>query len=316
MGLPQCATKGPAGQHPPTLPPPVHSARPHQALLSQTRREGRGPQPPLCGCGLDLPYCATPNSRGGPLHQLRRGPRRRKPVNLVQDTPPAPAPTPPAAATPARPWWRQPWRWVLATVLALMTVMGWMYTHTRDTTVNVSQRSWAREVQVEQFMPLSQTAWCDSLPADAYNVSHSRAQRSTRQVPMARPVMMSAWTRETEPLKTASAPHATAANRCMTNSAASASTAGATWARARLTAPTPPYPSGQPLGPAPPAHPWRLWSEQHSVRRLQRAALGAQREGSRSERYELVLSQRRQALDLHRTGSRMDPLRRRLPPCH
>jgi len=182
---PQCATKGLLGsthRHCPTCgtaqdPAKRYFPKPGEEVEARNHR--------FVGVDWTCAYCATPNSRAAAhCTNCGAGQDGTKPVKLVQDAPPpTTAPTPPAATTPARPWWRQTWRWVLAGILALLAVLGWMYTHTRDTTVNVSQRSWAREVQVEQFMPLSQTAWCDSMPADAYNVSHSRAQRSTRQVP-------------------------------------------------------------------------------------------------------------------------------------
>ena len=67
--------------------------------------------------------------------------------------------------------------------LALMVVgIIFLFTSSKETTATVAQRSWAREIQIEQMARVSDTAWCDSLPADAYGVSRSRAQRSTRQV--------------------------------------------------------------------------------------------------------------------------------------
>jgi hypothetical protein len=58
-----------------------------------------------------------------------------------------------------------------------------LFTSTKETTATVAERSWAREIQIEQMARVSETAWCDSVPGDAYGVSRSREQRSTRQVP-------------------------------------------------------------------------------------------------------------------------------------
>jgi hypothetical protein len=38
-------------------------------------------------------------------------------------------------------------------------------------------------VEIERFSPVSQTSWCDALPRDAYQISRSQAQRSTRSIP-------------------------------------------------------------------------------------------------------------------------------------
>jgi hypothetical protein len=49
--------------------------------------------------------------------------------------------------------------------------------------VYVEGHSWRREIQIQDFQARSQGDWCDSMPSDAYNISQSEKQRSTRQVP-------------------------------------------------------------------------------------------------------------------------------------
>ncbi|HUT78383.1 MAG TPA: zinc ribbon domain-containing protein [Polyangia bacterium] len=43
--------------------------------------------------------------------------------------------------------------------------------------------TWKREVMIEAFQTLSQSAWCDSMPGDASAVTRSREVRSHRQIP-------------------------------------------------------------------------------------------------------------------------------------
>lgn len=53
----------------------------------------------------------------------------------------------------------------------------------REATVLVTGHSWTREIQIQAFLPTEQSDWCDNMPSDAYSVSRSERQRSSRQVP-------------------------------------------------------------------------------------------------------------------------------------
>lgn len=183
---PQCATTGLLGsthRHCPTCgtaqdPSKRYFPKPGEEVEVRNHR--------FTGVDWTCAYCATPNARAA-VHCVNCGAGQdgAKPVALVQDSAAVPPSPPPAAPPPSpaqRPWWRQWWRWALLGVLMLAALWAWMFTQKHETSATVSQRSWAREVQVEQFMPLSQSAWCDSLPNDAYDITRSREQRSTRQV--------------------------------------------------------------------------------------------------------------------------------------
>ena len=43
-------------------------------------------------------------------------------------------------------------------------------------------RTWQRDILIEQFGPVSDSAWCERLPGDAYAVRQSREQRSTQRI--------------------------------------------------------------------------------------------------------------------------------------
>jgi RNA polymerase subunit RPABC4/transcription elongation factor Spt4 len=64
-------------------------------------------------------------------------------------------------------------------VVAVAVAIFWK----RDTTAYVTGHTWSREIAIEEFAPRADSAWCDSMPADAYSVSRSREVRSYRQIP-------------------------------------------------------------------------------------------------------------------------------------
>ncbi len=63
-----------------------------------------------------------------------------------------------------------------------MVALGFLFTSTHEATATVAGKSWQRQIQIEKFGPVSDSAWCDSVPGDAYAISQSREQRSTRRI--------------------------------------------------------------------------------------------------------------------------------------
>ena len=53
---------------------------------------------------------------------------------------------------------------------------------TEKVEVAVERHEWVREIDVERMAARPDSAWCDSMPGDAYNVSRTREQRSSRQI--------------------------------------------------------------------------------------------------------------------------------------
>lgn len=53
----------------------------------------------------------------------------------------------------------------------------------QDATGYVVGHEWTREISIESFEPRSQSAWCDSMPADAYSITRRSEVRSYRQIP-------------------------------------------------------------------------------------------------------------------------------------
>lgn len=77
-----------------------------------------------------------------------------------------------------------PWFKLLFVLLALLASgLGYLFFSTHPERVQVVEKTWNREVDIEQFSAASASSWCDALPVDAYQVSRSREQRGSRQVP-------------------------------------------------------------------------------------------------------------------------------------
>ena len=127
--------------------------------------------------------CDTPNSAAA-SHCVNCGDRRdgvEEDVRLQADPDEAPAsPPPPRSAGTGRT------AVVVVLVLALVLCAGLLVGSlfwTAPTTVTVQGHSWERSVRVEKLAPRSDGAWCDRTPSDAYSVSRSRKQRSTKKIP-------------------------------------------------------------------------------------------------------------------------------------
>ena len=73
--------------------------------------------------------------------------------------------------------------WIIGGIVALLAAfclvaMFW----TKDVGVTVTAHSWERSIDIERMTAVSESAWCDSMPSGAYSVSRSREQRSTKQI--------------------------------------------------------------------------------------------------------------------------------------
>ncbi len=92
--------------------------------------------------------------------------------------------TPAAAGKPQGPLKKQKWPWIAGAVVALMcTFCGVAALWKKDVNIEVAGHRWAREIDVESLKPKADSSWCDSRPADAYDISKRREQRSTKQIP-------------------------------------------------------------------------------------------------------------------------------------
>lgn len=127
------------------------------------------------GADLDCPRCSSPMSAKA-AHCTNCG------VNLAgaqQVTKVDERPPPKAAPPPPK---RGKGRWIGVVALILLAVLVLVFWK-QDVAVEATGHRWERTVVVERYGPQTQSAWCDSMPRDAYNVSRSREVRDHRQIP-------------------------------------------------------------------------------------------------------------------------------------
>lgn len=176
----QCNTKGLLGDSHRHCPTCGAGQDPTKRYFPEPGTEVEAKNHQFVGADWSCAYCSSPNSAAAAhCTNCGAGQDGTKPVATVVDTAAAPAPVaaPPAVASPSRRW-----RWALALFALAVVALCAMFFSTQEATATVSGRTWQREIQIEQFGPVSDSAWCDSLPGDAYAVSQNREQRSTRQI--------------------------------------------------------------------------------------------------------------------------------------
>lgn len=176
----QCSTKGLLGDSHRHCPTCGAAQDPTKRYFPEPGAEVEARNHQFVGADWSCAYCSSPNSAAAAhCTNCGAGQDGTKPVALKVD---GAAPPPEPVATPAAPrsgWWR----WILAGVVLAVVALGFLFTRTHETTATVSGKNWQREIQIEKFGPVSDSAWCDSMPGDAYAVSQSREQRSTRSIP-------------------------------------------------------------------------------------------------------------------------------------
>ncbi len=76
--------------------------------------------------------------------------------------------------------------WLLYGILGLVAVVivGILVTvfWKQETSAYVTGHTWEREIQIEQYSAVSESAWCDAMPAGAYSITRRQEERSSRQV--------------------------------------------------------------------------------------------------------------------------------------
>ncbi|HLA43810.1 MAG TPA: hypothetical protein VJZ27_10260, partial [Aggregatilineales bacterium] len=92
-----------------------------------------------------------------------------------------------AIKTGTKPGWNLKITGIIGGLVSLLITIcvgiGALLFWTNESTVAVAGHSWEREIKIEEFQSLSKGDWCDAMPGDAYSVSRSERERSSRQVP-------------------------------------------------------------------------------------------------------------------------------------
>lgn len=71
----------------------------------------------------------------------------------------------------------------LGVLLALIAALALYLLWKRDASAAVIGHSWTRSIAIERYSRETDTAWCDSVPAGARELSRQRTERTTRDVP-------------------------------------------------------------------------------------------------------------------------------------
>jgi hypothetical protein len=89
-----------------------------------------------------------------------------------------------AAALPvAAPRERRWGRWVVLGLLASALGFGAVaFFWKKPVGATIRSLTWSREIEIETLGPVRESAWCDSMPSDAFAVSRSRRQRGTTKI--------------------------------------------------------------------------------------------------------------------------------------
>ena len=174
----QCSTKGLLGDTHRHCPTCGAAQDPTKRYFPQPGEEVEARNHKFVGVDWSCAFCNTPNSAASAhCTNCGAGQDGTKPVAIIADISGAPLPV--AAPANKRAGW---WRWVLGLVVLAMVALGFLFTSTHEATATVAGKSWQRQIQIEKFGPVSDSAWCDSVPGDAYAISQSREQRSTRRI--------------------------------------------------------------------------------------------------------------------------------------
>ncbi len=128
-------------------------------------------------------YCGAFSSRaakhcggcGAPLE----GADDAKLVQAPPAAPPARGPAQPAKKSGASKLFAIGCLGVVVVAIGLVLLMVFWK---REAALRVASHQWQREIVVERFGPVKDSAWCDELPTGAQSVSRHREKRSTKKV--------------------------------------------------------------------------------------------------------------------------------------
>ena len=190
----QCATHGLLGKTQRHCPMCGAAQDPAKRYFPEEGKEVEVMGHHFVGADWRCTYCDAPNSAaaafcvgcGGPKDGARNVALVQEATNASSPTPASPPPAAPLAAgtqtTSTRsggfPWLKS----LMALLMVAASVVAYLFFSTHDETAQVAEKSWSREIDVEQFTAVRSSEWCDALPSGAYQVSRSREQRSIRQV--------------------------------------------------------------------------------------------------------------------------------------
>ena len=181
----QCSTRGLLGNSHRHCPTCGVAQDPGKRYFPKEGEEVEAKNHEFVGADWSCAYCSSPNSAAAAhCTNCGAGQDGSKPVALISDTEKKVVRQPESAARSNAPTGSIAGvGWVFGALVLAVIGLVFLFTSTTETSVTVAQRNWVRTIQIEQMARVADSAWCDNLPGDAYGVSRSREQRSTREVP-------------------------------------------------------------------------------------------------------------------------------------
>ncbi len=178
----QCATRGLLAKSQRHCPACGSAQNPEKRYFPEPGKEIEVAGHRYTGADWLCAYCQSPNGASASFCGNCGGPKDgTKEVARVVDKADEPPILAPTSVTP--PSGRRGWGRMVAAIAALVAiVVGYSLFSKHDETATVVSRSWVRTIDVERFAAVSESAWCDALPAGAYDVTRFSQQRGTRQV--------------------------------------------------------------------------------------------------------------------------------------
>ncbi len=133
------------------------------------------------GVDVKCPACGTPNgikanncrNCGSPLTEAAK-------VRTVAERDNRPAPAPAAAVKAKGGGWVG--KAVIGGVVVVLGLIVVVATWKKQVTATVEGHTWKREIAIESLQQVSESAWRESVPSDAYGASCSKEQRSTKKI--------------------------------------------------------------------------------------------------------------------------------------
>jgi hypothetical protein len=145
------------------------------------------------GADIVCHYCRNATSRaakhcgtcGAPLAEGHAVQQRYDPRYAPQ-APPSPHLPQAALGSPPPKKKRSVWLWLAPLLLLFFgscaAVLA-LFVSTQTASFTVSDQEWKRTINIEALGPVNDSAWCDSLPSGAMDVTRHREERSTRRIP-------------------------------------------------------------------------------------------------------------------------------------
>ena len=175
---PSCNTRGLLGKSQRHCPACGQAQDPGKRYFPEAGQEVEAQGHTFVGADWRCAYCDSPNSSAagfcGNCGASKDGTKAVSAISDPQDMLPQPPPVPVKRS-------RKGLYAALAILIILIGGIVGLFVSKKETTTQVTQTQWQREIEVERYAAVADSAWCEAMPVAAYAVSRSQEIRSHRQ---------------------------------------------------------------------------------------------------------------------------------------